>query len=348
MKRTRSLKKTNKKNVDWLAICAQTQINGSLSIPPPVVVMKTSSNVVSEVEPMLPMLAKAVRGSEAINTLNTNGLTKEIKYDGERILCSVQLHDGKKTVNFYSRTLKPIKIDSINVQLTSDNHMIILDGERVYLDPDTDKPIAICNTGYRKKLKQVFMVFDVQALNNEYVMHLSLEQRRNLLSTSIIENNYLSIVKWQDVLSIDTLFHDFKQAIDDGLEGFVLKYKDSPYFSNTRCDWIKMKPLYMECRLEIDLFAIGAKRDRNNEWAILNCGYFKDNKFIKVCTVSSGIKENDKNRISLFINNESGVFIKPIVTTLAADSITTNNCSLRHPQFLRFCPEKTQVTFPQI
>lgn len=137
--------------------------------------------------------------------------------------------------------------------------MLILDGEHVYYGPSTNKPIAICNTGYRKKLKQVLKIVDIQALNNNFVMHLPLVERRKLLLSSLMITDTVQIVEWQPVDSIDCLFEDFQESIQQGLEGFILKYDTSLYFSNQRRDWIKMNQLYIENRLEICLLQVPIK-----------------------------------------------------------------------------------------
>lgn len=347
MSGNQALTNTDKKSVDWSFLCSKTKVSVPIPVNPPEEVYISQQQcrmlqVGITIVPKLPMLAKAVHGCNAIKKISTIGLTQETKFDGERVLC---LANNQPSKSFFSRTLKSITINEFNIQLCPKVQMVILDGERVYIDPDSNKPVAICNTGYRKRLKQMFMVFDIQAFNNEYVMHLSLKERRNLLHKCIIENTSVSIVKWANVTN--SLFADFEDAINNGYEGLVLKYKHSNYFSNQRTDWIKMKPLYLESRLEIDLFAISANRNCNNEWSILNCGYFKNNEFVHVCSVSSGMRDVDKNRINLFVKDDSGLFVKPIIVALVADSVTTHNQSLRHPQFLRFCPEKSQVTFPQ-
>lgn len=351
--------------IDWSALLVTTanqevtsrtvgdELNPTIGVPT-VNTCRRPVDIVMDLLPKLPMLAKPIRGMTSLQDLVTitvsdddhddvGSLSYEIKYDGERVLAYCE-RGNPSSSRFYSRTLKAISPTFV-LQLADNCRNAIVDGERVYVDTSTNEIVPICNTGYRRNLSQMYMLFDIQALNDEYVMHLPLDKRRQLLKSSIVPNSTVAIVEAHRVVNMEQLtsaFHDATQ--NKHMEGFIIKRNDSPYLSNGRSQWFKMKQLYLDNRIEVDLYAVRAKKDKNNHWAILECGYFSNDCYIFVCQVSSGISEFDKNRINLLASDASGAFAVPTLVTVVADALTANQ-SLRHPQFLRFCPEKETSSF---
>lgn len=303
--------------------------------------------------PKEPMLAYPLMSFDRVDKLldsrGYGNFVVEPKYDGERTLC---VTDGNGSV-FFSRTLKRTNTSPFSVTLSGAATSAILDGERVYVRPDdarsdecVDKRVVpVCDTGNRKALEQVYVVFDVQAYNGDYVVYESLEERRRLLRAIVRESDSVKIVKSRPAESYDRLREIYAEVLGDGGEGLIVKDLRVPYTPGQRRDWIKLKPLHLrEHRSEYDLYAHRAKRDKNGIFAILQCGYYEtDGTFTRVCNVSSGLTDVARNRVKLLINPADGTFRQKTIVTVTADKITKTKKSLRHPAFLRFSFEKETV-----
>ncbi|XP_025200472.1 uncharacterized protein LOC112598288 [Melanaphis sacchari] len=312
--------------------------------------------------PKEPMLAYPLMDFTKIDkTLYDRGYENfivEPKYDGERLLCVM---DGIGGTAFFSRTLKPLSDKRLfDVTLVDKSKSVILDGERVYVDSgcstdhsggdDEDgidsRVVSICDTGIRSSLKQVYMVFDIQAYDDAYVVHESLEIRQSLLRSALRESDTVRIVKSRAVRTLDGLRKIYEDTVRAGGEGSIVKDLRTPYTPGKRRDWIKLKPVHLrEQRSEYDLYAHRALRDKNGTYGILECGYYKNRRsdvFVPVCRVASGLSDAVRNRIKLLVDPVDGLFRRRTVITVSADKITYKK-SLRHPVFLRFSFEKDTV-----
>lgn len=301
----------------------------------------------SSMVPKEPMLARPIMSFHKLdNLLSREGyenFVSETKYDGERVLCRID-NDGKSV--FFTRTLK--RIDKIQFSVTLyENKSAILDGERVYVD-DVDRIVPVCDTGNRSNLRQIYIVFDVQAYDDRYVIYKNYKERREILQRVVMETENVKIAKPQTIESLQTLRKIYDDVLSNAGEGLIVKDVRVPYTPARRQYWIKLKPLHLvDHRLEYDLYAFRALRDKNGTYSVLECGYYDDSetnasKFVKVCSVSSGLTDVTINRIKLLINAKTGTFKKRTVVTITADKIT-NRGSLRHPAFLRFSFEKHTI-----
>lgn len=303
----------------------------------------------SSVVPKEPMLARPVMSfcklDKFLSCEGYENFVTETKYDGERVLCRID-NDGKNV--FFTRTLK--RMDRVQFSVTLyENKSAILDGERVYVD-DVDRIVPVCDTGNRSNLRQIYIVFDIQAYDDRYVIYKNYKERREILQRIVMETENVKIAKSQAVESLQTLGKIYKDVLSNAGEGLIVKDVRVPYTPARRHYWIKLKPLHLvDHRLEYDLYAFRALRDKNGIYSVLECGYYCNDdgvsdasKFVKVCSVSSGLTDVTINRIKLLINAENGTFKKRTVVTITADKIT-NRGSLRHPAFLRFSFEKHTI-----
>lgn len=300
--------------------------------------------------PSLPMLAKPIKSLEKCKLDFTNAIYEE-KYDGYRLLACVS---HTRPTTYYSRTLKietnehsfVFKLkrtnsddDCIAEELVTD---CVLDGECVYFD-EADKVIPFCDTGSRKKLRKVYMVFDVQSVNGVSVMGLSTLERKHLLERILDPSEDVRLTEYHECVSLNHMQEKFNAHIKDlNNEGYMVKLKNETYTPNAR-RWWKMKALHIvQYQNEYDLHVNKAFRDRNGTYAILNCGRIdeKTGKFINVCKVSSGLKQADKKRIQHSVD-VCGNFIRKTIVTVVADRVTKKNESLRHPVFKRFRDDLT-------
>lgn len=235
----------------------------------------------------------------------------------------------------YSRNLESIDFP-YNISLSKKITDCIVDGELVYID--NDEIIPLCDTGVRKICREIYLIYDIQYLNGNFVMLQSLIERKQLLQSLFDgeKNLNVSIVPYYDCENIDTLKNKFEEIIKDPKkEGLIIKDKFGSYKCNVR-EWIKLKSLHLtKYKKEFDLYINRALKDKNGLYNILECGSFDENgKFKFVCKVSSGITDFDRGKITHMID-EYGFFREKIQAVIIADRETKNK-SLRHPYFSHF------------
>lgn len=283
-----------------------------------------------------PMLSSPITGFDEIRFSQTiePEYVYEEKFDGERMLCFVRNGDDVYNAVFYSRTLKPLKFP-YRIPLKPGHRDCILDGELVFLDPDTKLTIPICDTGDRRLLHKQYRVFDIQMLDGEYTHDRPLLERKRLLTKVLDSSDHVALVEFHDVLSREQLISAFDHVIAEGGEGLILKRTRDCYMAGLR-KWIKLKELHINGRkLEFELYVNRMLYDKNNILSVLECGYFEDNNaFRRVCLVSSGLDAKTRTRIRRLSVNWGSFEPRALVVTIIADKITKNG-SLRHPVFYR-------------
>ncbi|XP_065679626.1 DNA ligase 3 isoform X2 [Hydra vulgaris] len=127
--------------------------------------------------PIKPMLADACKSIEQAIKKCPNGMYSEIKYDGER----VQVHKNGNKFEYYSRSLKsvqPHKIADIThylPQACPGGDTLILDGEVLLMDTNTNKPLPFGTLSIHKKSKFAeatvcYVIFDILQFNSESLL----------------------------------------------------------------------------------------------------------------------------------------------------------------------------------
>lgn len=276
------------------------------------------------VVPNLPMLAKPENPNQITNI---NNYIYEEKYDGERMLTVVFKNNEKKC---FTRTLRISNIFKHNILLNPGYYNCIFDGELVYTRID-GTILPICDTGCRNPLPTKYIIFDVQMINGENILHKPLLERKKLLEQCLIETNLVQISKYTKCSTLALTMDVFNQVCAKGGEGLMLKNINECYTPNRR-QWIKLKKLHIiEERNEYDLYAYKFKLDKNGVRNILDCGYFDSNDtYVHVTNVSSGINNNLRNKLKLLSDENTGLFCSKLIVTIFADKVT-NTKSLRHP-----------------
>lgn len=288
--------------------------------------------------PLQPMLAKPINTYTEIS--DYSNYIMEEKFDGERLLVVFNNHEFA----YYTRTLKSTS-ESFNIQFTTAIKNIILDGEKIFIDED-QKIIPICDTGCRQNLKAMYHIFDVQYFNDEWVIHKSVEERKNIISRYCRSTQNVQLVPWQACLSLEHTQNTFETIIARGGEGVILKQQQSIYTPNLR-KWIKVKSLHLiDKKTEYELYCHRAIKDKHGVYNILECGYYTDHQqFVCVCKVSSGFSHALRNQIRLYID-ANGYFLQPIIVSLVADKITVHK-SLRHPSIQRLRFDLDSIDYSQ-
>lgn len=311
--------------------------------------------------PLEPMLARPLRTFSDIDKhlfataeFSENFIIQE-KFDGERMLCAVSSNGGNKC---YSRTLKPLKFP-YKIALKVPN--AILDGELIYtrkMPNDRDElndleRLAICNTGDKSALIALYVIFDVQAINNNWIVnsHTTGERikllfeiidreksARNVIVAPILNSSSNNNVSNSGQL-IDFLLAHTRQFESEGL---MVKRTNGSYKAARRdADWFKLKVAHLrELRGIFELQVERVLLDRNGLPSILICGYESSSGFHEVVRISSGITCETRRRLTLLFRQDDGYPCdddRPIKIKFTADvSSKTSNNSYRHPVFLDF------------
>ncbi|KAL6733318.1 hypothetical protein Aduo_003972 [Ancylostoma duodenale] len=205
--------------------------------------------------PVLPMLAEPCKSVEQAMKRCVNGMFAEIKYDGER----VQVHKIGASYSYFSRSLKPVQHHKIShlekfiPQAFPAGLDLIIDAEVLLVDNVSGKPLPFGTLGVHKKeqfkdASVCIFIFDILRYNDEDLMTRTLAERKMLLESKMTEvenrvmmSNY-QLIRHGDHSTLKTMIW---KAIDEGLEGLVLKDTKSVYEPGKR-HWLKVKKDYLE------------------------------------------------------------------------------------------------------
>lgn len=265
----------------------------------------------------------------------------------------------------------------------------ILDGEVVGWDNDLGKFLPFQDTMTRKRKYDIkehsstvpvkYFVFDILYLNGQDLTLMSLDERMKILQ-SILKNRSGNIllsdsIEVKDRVEIEDLFDKY---VAEGLEGVILKRKNSVYLAGVRnFEWIKLKKTIENKVVDsIDAVVIGyyygsGKQVEFGMGALL-LGVYNEEKdrFESVGKVGTGITEEMWGKISTRIKPlqvksrpssvlsvdrtlEPDIWVSPeVVVTVDADEITKSSVhsageeelgfglSLRFPRLVDFDRDK--------
>jgi DNA ligase-4 len=148
---------------------------------------------------------------------------------------------------------------------------VILDGEMITWDPDTDKIVAFGtlktaalseqkNPFNQKGPRPLFRVFDILYLNDQPLTRYTMRDRRRALEKAVLgTTRRLEIHEHKNATTPDAIEPLLREIVAEASEGLVLKNPRSMYRLNSRNDdWIKVKPEYMsEFGESLDCVVIG-------------------------------------------------------------------------------------------
>lgn len=195
-----------------------------------------------ELKPVIPMEPKS---SEVIP--EGQGWIAQIKWDGVRILTyydgkNIRLYNRKR----HERTYHYPELKDISTYCKASS--VILDGEIIALGTD-GKPSfheVMRRDGIRRidRVEQIcktvpitYMIFDILYADSEWVNNLPLKARIELLNKIIIPRpNIQPVASHEDGAALFNIIKNY------GMEGIVLKQKNSPYLIGEKKDlWLKVK-----------------------------------------------------------------------------------------------------------
>jgi DNA ligase-1 len=171
----------------------------------------------------------------------------EFKYDGSRF----QFHKKGNWARLYSRRLEDVTAalpDVIEKLIASTGHDVLLDGEVIAIKDNKPMPFQSVLRRFRRRhdiaeakdaIEMVPIVFDILYVDGETLIDLPLEKRRERL-LSVVNSYIAPQVVSSDPPEID---RTYKEALDAGHEGIMIKVLSSPYSPGQRGkNWIKIKP----------------------------------------------------------------------------------------------------------
>lgn len=207
--------------------------------------------------PVLPVLCQRLNSAaEIIEKMGE--VVAEPKYDGLR----VQIHinhdlfaDSGLPYKAFTRNLEDVthmfpELAQIATSLKVKN--CILDTEAIAIDKETGKFLSFQETIQRKRKHGVadkaselpicFYAFDVILLDDQVLLDQELVERKNKLANLFEDTQFLKNTAYLLISDPDKLkaFHEEQLAL--GLEGAVMKQKDSRYVAGRKSwRWVKIK-----------------------------------------------------------------------------------------------------------
>ena len=317
--------------------------------------------------PIRPMLADRVKSEqEAIEKMGEK-FAAEFKLDGERV--QVHLEDGK--VDLFSRRLENIKryypdiVENIPKSLKVQN--AILEAEAVAINEDSGEFLPFQELMHRRRKYNVDKAvlqypitvnfFDVLYADGKSCLDLGYEERRNILSKIISEDNFTKIIP-QKIVTNENEIEDFlENSINSGCEGLMLKDLNAPYRAGARgSNWLKLKREYRnELGDSLDLVVIGAffgRGRRTGKYGTLLLATYNDEQdvFPSICKVGTGFTDENLDQFYQILSNkitlkknpriksemEADVWFEPeLVIEIVASEITLSPIHKTAQDFIR-------------
>jgi len=293
----------------------------------------------------------------------------EYKLDGFRM----QIHKFDNKITIFTRRLENVTKQFPDVvryvKEGVRGNSFIIDCEAVGYDPKTKKYMPFQNISQRikrkydiekmeKELPVELSVFDIIYCNGENYLHEPFEKRRKLIE-KIVKEQKRKIVVVRNIITSkkEDIEGLFKESINAGNEGVMLKKLDSPYKPGARVGYMVK---YKGTAETFDLVIVGAEHGEGKRanWItsyILAC---RSNGQLKtIGKVSTGLKEKDEEGLSFnqmtkllkpLIESEKGkrVYVKPkIVIEVGYGEIQKSptyesGFALRFPRVIKLRPDR--------
>lgn len=293
----------------------------------------------------------------------------EFKYDGFRM----QIHKKGKTIKIFTRRLDdvtkqfPEVVDYVKKFV--DAKSFILDSEAVGFGHKTGKylPFQAISQRIKRKYNIEQMakdypvevnIFDIMSYEGRTMLKEPFSKRRKILERIINPHKKKLVLAKQLITSNPKEADNFyKEALKVGEEGVMAKNLEGIYKPGSRVGYgVKVKPI----KESLDLVIVGAQwgTGKRKGWLtsyVLACR--KDDKFVEIGKVGTGIKELEEQGVSFkqltkllnpHIISEEGkkVKIKPeIVIEVRYEEIQksptyASGYALRFPRFVRLREDK--------
>lgn len=300
---------------------------------------------------------------EAMKEMGTCAV--EWKYDGAR----VQIHVGNGKVKVFSRRFedltKPLVDVVEEIKEVVGVEKAILDGEAVAYDR-SGKPKAFQyilrrlrrKYGIEEKKEEIpihIFLFDCLYVDGESLIDMPLKERRSKLERIVKGGKRISVATQTITGDVGVAEKVYRDALDAGHEGIMLKNLSSPYIPGRRGKhWLKHKPI-MET---LDLVVVGADWGKGKHAHLLSSFYLacideNTGELLEVGKVATGPTEDElkelTNILSELIIEQKGTYVKlepKIVFEVAYEEIQKSpnypsGYALRFPRFVRVRDDKS-------
>ncbi|MCD6467079.1 MAG: ATP-dependent DNA ligase, partial [Methanomicrobia archaeon] len=255
------------------------------------------------IEPFTPikvMLAQKVRNLEEGFSTVGKPCALEYKYDGFRM----QVHKVGNKVKIFTRRLDnvteqfPFIMEAVRKNVEGD---CIIEGETVGIKGEKYLPFQQISRRIKRKynieemakrIPVVLHLFDIVYKNGKTLLNTSFEKRRKILESIVKEDEKLVLAKQIITDSEEEGNAFYKEALDKGNEGIMMKNLNAPYQPGSRVGYmIKLKPVLET----LDLVIIGAEwgEGRRAHWLatfLLACKDEEGN-FVPIGKVGTGITD---------------------------------------------------------
>jgi DNA ligase-1 len=294
------------------------------------VFQKSCLNKLDEIElsvgkPVKVMLYPKAKDAEDAFRIVGKPAAFEYKYDGFRMMIN-KLEDGE--VKIFTRRLEEVSEqfpDIIEfVKKYIDAKSFIVDCEAVGYDSVNKKYKTFQNISQRikrkyeiekliKEIPVALRIFDVIYYNGKSYLDKSYEERRRLLEKIVKEKDWEVLLAKRIVTdNLEEAEEFFREALDDGQEGLMVKGLDKLYKPGARIGYgVKWKPIDKD----FDLVITGAEwgNGKRAGWLTsfdVSCKDENDN-LLEIGKVGSGIKEKLDGDLSF---EELTELLKPLIT----------------------------------
>jgi len=316
------------------------------------------------IEPFTPikvMLAQKVRNLEEGFSTVGKPCALEYKYDGFRM----QVHKVGNKVKIFTRRLDnvteqfPFIMEAVRKNVEGD---CIIEGETVGIKGEKYLPFQQISRRIKRKynieemakrIPVVLHLFDIVYKNGKTLLNTSFEKRRKILESIVKEDEKLVLAKQIITDSEEEGNAFYKEALDKGNEGIMMKNLNAPYQPGSRVGYmIKLKPVLET----LDLVIIGAEwgEGRRAHWLatfLLACKDEEGN-FVPIGKVGTGITDEmfqnftDILKESIISQKGKEVVLKPeLVVEIAYEEIQRSpkyesGFALRFPRVIRIREDK--------
>lgn len=261
----------------------------------------------------------------------------EPKYDGERVFClkvggKIALANRYKTV-YDESNLPPSFLKALTEAIKAGEALI--DGEFIALGGDLYSFLSARRS--EEKWKLGLVCFDLLQLNGRSLKHLPLRERRRMLEKTVKPNDRVQLCEGEICHNLEEVERAFKEAVENGFEGVVVKPLNMPYADKAWCKVKKVQSL--DAVIMAAVKTPGLRRTQlYNSFLI---GLYDEKGNLKPITkVSSGLSRRVKEIITRLVpllktgEDEEFVYVEPrIVVEVAYHSIIKTR--LRAPRMLR-------------
>jgi DNA ligase-1 len=257
--------------------------------------------------PLRPQLAERLPNPEAV-IKRLGPVAAQPKYDGVR----VQIHKNGPQVRVFSRNLEdysPMFIELVNAARNLKDRTLILDGEAIAFNPESEEYRAFHETASRRRqhgieeaaasMPLAAFVFDVLYRDGKDLTSLPYAERYALLDDALGRSTVLLPTPLTQADTAERLTAVLLDNISKGLEGVVVKRMDSPYQAGARnFNWVKLKRTTSgQLNDTVDLVLLGyyygrGKRTAFGLGAVLAGVYDSENdRFETITKIGTGLSD---------------------------------------------------------